>query len=82
MTGTHTGTSAYELLSKPTLDLSDAEITLCIAELRKKRALYANNAIADTAVKDAKPKSAAKLSAEQKAANTAALLAGMNFVGD
>lgn len=74
--------SAYELLSKPTLDLSDADIEQCIIELRKKRILYANNNIADTAVKDAKPKSAAKITAEEKAANTAALLAGLNFVGD
>lgn len=79
---TNIGTSAYELLSKPTLELSDADIAICITELRKKRALYANNNIADTAVKDAKPKSAAKLTAEQKAANTAALLAGLHFAGD
>jgi hypothetical protein len=77
-----TTTSAYELLSKATLSLSDAEITICIAELRKKRVLYATNNIPDTAVKDAKPKSAAKLSAEQKAANTAALLAQMKFKED
>lgn len=77
-----TTTSAYELLSKPTLSLTDAEITTCIEELRKKRILYANNNIPDTAVKDAKPKSAAKLSADQKAANTAALLAQLKFKED
>jgi hypothetical protein len=74
--------SAYELLSKPTLELSDADITLCITELRKKRILYANNNIPDTAVKDAKPKTAAKITAEAKAANTLALLAGLKFAGD
>lgn len=64
--------SAYDLLSKPTLNLTDAEVELVVADLRRRRAAYIKTGKPDKP--KAAAKSAAKLSADEKARNTAALL--------
>lgn len=73
---TEPATSAYDLLSRPTLDLSDAEVELIIADLRKKRTLY----IAGT---DDKPKAEKKkalaASADEKKANALSFLAQLQL---
>lgn len=70
---------AYSLLSKPTLDLSDAEVDLIIDDLRKRREAYIKTGKPD------KPKvvkaAAKKLNADEKARNTAALLAQLKLPG-
>jgi hypothetical protein len=69
-------TDAYALLSKPTLDLTDAEVEKVVADLR--RALYAATGKPDRQPKPkAEPKG--KSTAADKAANTAALLASLQL---
>jgi chromatin segregation and condensation protein Rec8/ScpA/Scc1 (kleisin family) len=64
---------AYALLSKPTLDLSDAEVARICADLRVRRARYIATNKPDKA--PAKPKEPlAKLSPTDKLRNTQALL--------
>lgn len=71
---------AYALLSKPTLDLTDAEVERIVVDLRKRRELYLSTGKPD---KVSKPKAAAcpktKPTADDKAANTAALLASLKI---
>lgn len=68
---------AYALLSRPTLDYSDAEIEAVVVDLRKRRAAYLSSGKVD------KPKAAAKatakLSADDKARNSEALLASLKL---
>ena len=70
---------AYSLLSKPTLDLTDAEVDLVIEDLRRRRSAYVKDGKVD------KPKvvkaAAKKLDADEKARNTAALLAQLKLPG-
>lgn len=71
---------AYELLSRPTLELSQAEVEAIIVELRKKREWVIANGKPDTTVKDAKAARTAKPKPADKAARDAAtadLLAGL-----
>lgn len=69
--------NAYDLLSKPTLDLTDAEVQAVVADLRRRRALYVKTGKPD---KPKTVKSAArKLDADEKARNTAALLASLKI---
>jgi hypothetical protein len=71
-------TDAYALLSKPTLDLTDAEVEKVVADLRRRRALYAATGKPDRQPKPkAEPKG--KSTAADKAANTAALLASLQL---
>lgn len=37
---TETGGSAYELLTKPTLELTDAEVKIVVEDLRQRRLAY------------------------------------------
>lgn len=71
---------AYALLSKPTLDLTDDEVEKIVVDLRRRRQLYLSTGKPD---KVSKPKAAktpaAKLDADAKAANTAALLASLKI---
>lgn len=76
---TEAGFDAYALLSKPTLDLTDDEVEAIIADLRRRRELYIKTGKPD---KPAKPKavtSKAKATADEKARNTAALLASLKL---
>jgi len=65
--------SAYDLLSTPTLDLSDKQVEAIVVDLQKRRKLYIQTGKVDKAPKPkAEPK--AKATAEDKARNTALLL--------
>jgi hypothetical protein len=70
---------AYALLSKPTLEISDAQAEIIIEDLRRRRKAYLASGKPD------KPKAAkvaaAKLSADEKAANTASILAQLVIPG-
>lgn len=70
-------TSAYDLLSKETLEITDADALIIIKSLREKRKAF----LAGKADNPAKAKKAlaAPTSAAQKAANTQALLAGLDL---
>lgn len=70
--------SAYELLSRPVLELTDAEVETVLADLRRKRHLFLTKGEADNPKKASKA-SAAKLSADDKKANTLSLLAQLNL---
>lgn len=72
--------SAYALLSKPVLELTDAEVKVIIADLREKRLRFVTSGIADK--KPAKPKVTMtdEEAAAAKAANTAALAASLGIV--
>lgn len=61
-------TNAYDLLTKPTLELTDAEVALVVEDLQKRRRLYV-----DKGTKDA-PKPAV-----DKAAATADLLSDLGL---
>ena len=72
--------SAYVLLSRPVLELTDADVKIIITDLREKRLRFVNSGIADK--KPAKPK--VVLTEEEakaeKTANTAALAASLGIV--
>ncbi len=71
---------AYTLLSRPTLDFTDAEVDIVIADLRRRRAAFVATGKPD---KIAKPKVAASpASAEAKASNTASILAMLKLTKD
>lgn len=70
--------NAYELLSRPTLELTDNEVDLIIADLRKRRAAYLEGT-ADTPKKAAAAKPV-KASVEEKQANTLSLLAKIGML--
>lgn len=73
--------SAYDLLSTPTLDLSDDQVQAIIIDLRKRRELYIKTGKADKAPKPkAEPK--AKATADEKARNTAILLSQLKITKD
>lgn len=79
---TDSPTSAYDLLTKKTLELTDAEVEVVIKELRQKRVAYnlgTKDKDGSTALRR-KP-STAKVTAEDKAANTAALMAKLKLPG-
>lgn len=68
---------AYSLLSKPTLDLNDAEVNIVIEDLRRRRKAYLASGKPDKPRKETVARQ--KASAGDKAANTAALLAHLNL---
>lgn len=71
---------AYSLLSKPTLDLTDAEVEIVVADLRRRRRLFIEQGIKDEPVKKAAAKKKAlPAAAKDKAANTLALLASLKL---
>lgn len=70
---------AYSLLSRPTLDLTDAEVEIVVEDLRRRRSLYLTTNKPEKVKKEAKVK-ADPLSKEAKAANTKAIL-GMLKLG-
>lgn len=73
--------SAYDLLSTPTLDLSDAQVEAIVIDLQKRRKLYIQTGKPDKAPKPkAEPK--AKTTADDKARNTAMLLAQLKLSKD
>lgn len=74
-TTNHAG-SAYELLSKPTSEITDADLEVIVADFRKRREFYLAGK-ADNPAK--KPRSAAATTAAEKAANTAAILAQLDL---
>ena len=77
MTDTPEPMTAYELLTKPTLELTDAEVERIVADLRIRRKAYVDSAgkKADNPAKEkAKP-----VSAEDKALNTARAEALLNL---
>lgn len=69
---------AYSLLSKPTLEISDAEAEIIIEDLRRRRKSYLATGKPDKPRKEAGP-ARPKATKDDKAANTAALLAGLNL---
>lgn len=67
--------NAYDLLTKPTLELTDAEVEIVVADLRKRRHAYVS---AKTPDRPDKPKKQ-PTTAQEKAANTAAIAAAMRL---
>jgi len=68
---------AYELLSKPTLELSDAEVALVVEDLRRRRKAYVQTGKVDKPKKE--KVAAVKLDADEKKRNTQLLLAQLNM---
>lgn len=72
---------AYSLLSRPVLELTDAEVEVIVTDLRRKRELFVSSA-GKTRDTPGKAK-ASKPTDESKKAATADLLAGLNLkLGD
>lgn len=71
--------TAYDLLSKPTLDISDDEALKIIADLRARRRAYLATGKVDKPKKE--KVTAKKLDADEKARNTALLLAQLKLPG-
>lgn len=67
--------SAYELLTKPTLNLTDDEVSLVIADLRRRREAYVSAGKRDEPHKPSKTKP----TAESKASLTAAIAANLDI---
>lgn len=72
---------AYSLLSMPTLDISDAQAELIIADLRKRREAYVKDGKVDKPKVEKLKVEKAKLTKDDKARNTAALLAQLKIPG-
>lgn len=73
---------AYALLTKPTLDLSDAEVDIVIADLRTRRAKHLVSGKPDKLPAPPKPKApalTAAAKAEAKKAATADLLGSLEL---
>lgn len=70
---------AYSLLSRPTLEVSDAEALLIIEDLRRRRRAYIATGKPDKPKKERAV--AEKLSKDEKARNSAALLASLKLPG-
>ena len=71
---------AYALLSKPTKNLSDAEVKLIIADLRKRRFTSLATGKPDKPVKEAKErKKPTKATDDEKRRNTELLLAQLKI---
>ena len=70
---------AYSLLSKPTLDLNDKEVEIIVADLRKRREAYIKTGKVDKPKKEKIVRE--KLSKDEKARNTAAILAQLKLPG-
>lgn len=81
-TPTSTPGSAYELLQKPTLDLTDAEAEAIIVDLRRRRELFLRGQ-KDNPRREAKAKavSPSKPTKAEQEANANALLAKLNLLG-
>ena len=71
--------SAYDLLSKPTLELTDDEAEIIVADLRAKRAAFVRTGKVDKPKAEKAAK--VKLGSDEKARNTAALLAQLKLPG-
>jgi hypothetical protein len=71
--------TAYELLSKPTLEISDEEALTIIADLRQRRRAYLTSGKVDKPKKE--KVEAVKLDKDEKARNTALLLASLKIPG-
>lgn len=67
--------SAYDLLSKPTVELTDAEVELICTDLRNRRLAYINHKKRDEPHK----KPAKPVTPEEKAANTIGLAAELGL---
>jgi len=67
--------SAYELLTRPTLDLTDDEVSLIISDLRRRREAYVSTGKRDEPHKQPREKP----TAESKAALTASIAAGLDI---
>jgi len=70
---------AYALLSKPTLEITDAEAELIVTDLRKRREAYIKTGKPDKPKKEKVERQ--KLSADEKARNTALILAQLKMPG-
>lgn len=70
---------AYSLLSKPTLELTDAEVLIIVEDLRKRREAYIKTGKPDKPKKEKVERK--KLDADEKARNTALLLAQLKLPG-
>lgn len=79
MTDTPAPGSAYELLTRPTLELTDAEVEAIVVDLQARRQNYVDS---KGKVKDdprpKKPRAASK-TAEEKAALTASILSELDI---
>lgn len=73
------GPDAYSLLSTPTLELTDAEVELVVADLRRRRELYIKTGKADRPKPNKPTEPKAKPTAADKARNTAELLARLEL---
>lgn len=72
--------SAYDLLSRPTLTLTDEEVDIVIADLRRRRELFVATGKPD---KIAKPKEKpVPVTEDVRKANTAALLGMLKLTKD
>lgn len=70
---------AYDLLSTPTLDLSDAQVELIVLDLRRRREAYVKTGKVDKPKKE--KADVKKLDKDEKARNTALLLAQLKLPG-
>jgi hypothetical protein len=70
---------AYALLSMPTLDQSDAAAQRIVEDLRRRRHAYVTSGKIDKPAKEKAER--VKLSQDEKARNTAALLAQLTLPG-
>lgn len=70
---------AYALLSRPTLDYTDAEVEAVIADLRRRREAFIKTGKVDKP--KAEKKATVKLDKDEKARNTALLLAQLKIPG-
>lgn len=68
---------AYSLLSKDPREITDAEAEIIIADLRRRREAYIKTGKVDKPKKE--KVAAAKLSKDEKARNTAALMASLKL---
>lgn len=71
--------TAYDLLSRPTLDITDAEAEKIILDLRQRRKAYLSTGKVDKPKKE--KVAAVKLEKDEKARNTALLMAQLKIPG-
>lgn len=71
--------SAYDLLSKPTLELTDAEVEIIVVEMRKRRHVFLSTKKPDAPAKEKVAKE--KVTDDQKKQNNAILLAQLKIPG-
>jgi hypothetical protein len=70
---------AYSLLSRPTLELTDAELEIIVADLRRRREYFVKEGKKDDPRPKAKREPTTRASKEQRERNSAVLLEQLNL---